>query len=114
MNFGPLDWRVAGKPLSLLQDQWCYSLVVLILFESGVVYYFKRKTIDPFIDACFRATYYVYASCGRSGEAHLMKGFYNNEKFNVMKGITVVDTEAVLKIVDLDPEDEAKRVKNLS
>jgi hypothetical protein len=31
-----------------------------------------------------------------------------------MKGITVVDTEAVLKIVDVDPEDEAKRVKNLS
>lgn len=87
---------------------------MLILFESGIVYYLKRKTIDPFVDACFRATYYVYASCGSRGEAHLMKGFFNSEKFNVMKGITVVDTEAVLKIVDVDPEDEAKRVKNLS
>lgn len=63
--------------------------------------------MDPVIDACFRGTYYVYASLGSIGEAHLMQGFLNSEKFNVMKGITVVDTEAVLNIVDVDPEEEA-------
>jgi len=31
-----------------------------------------------------------------------------------MKGINVVDTEAVLKIVDLDPEEEASRIEKLS
>lgn len=47
MKFGPLDWRVAGKPLYLLKEQWFYSIIALILFEIGVFSFIKRNFFNP-------------------------------------------------------------------
>jgi len=107
MKFGPLDWRVAGKPLYLLQNQMIYSLIALVLFEVGLFRYLKRKVFNRVFDSIHRTILYLYACISGDSSMHMGSQFSD---FNAMKGLSVVDTEAVLKIVDQDPLDEAKRV----
>jgi len=81
-------------------------LIALVLLEIGVFGCLKRSFLKPIWNCVLRV---CYATCCK-----LFCCCKKSENKDIMKGINVVDTEAVLKIVDQDPELEASRVEKLS
>ena len=67
----------------------------------GVFSFIKRKFFYPIWNCFHRVSHIIYIKVCCGGK---------NENLDIMQGINAVDTEAVLRIVDKDPEAEAERV----
>lgn len=75
------------------------------MFEIGVFSLLKRIFVSPFWNCFHRICSAIWSKVGCCNK---------DQTLNIMSGINAVDTEAVLRIVDQDPEEEAKRVQKLS